>query len=82
MLDNYEKKNGPVVSVLISTFNRPKYLYQALASVLCQSYRNLQIIVINDGGEDVSGIIDSFNDIRLKYFNRKAPVEADVTPSN
>ena len=71
MLDNYEKKNGPVVSVLISTFNRPKYLYQALASVLCQSYRNLQIIVINDGGEDVSDIIDSFNDIRLKYFNRK-----------
>ncbi len=71
MLENYEKKSGPVVSVLIPTFNRPQYLYEALASVLSQSYGNLQIIVINDGGEDVSGIIDSFNDARLKYIDRK-----------
>ena len=69
MTDNYQKKNGPVVSVLIPTFNRPGYLAEALTSVLHQSYTNLQVIVVNDGGEDVRGIIDSFNDPRLIYIN-------------
>jgi len=71
MLNDYEKKNGPVVSVLVSTFNRSQSLYEALASVFRQSYGNLQVIVINDGGEDVSDIIDSFNESRLVYINRK-----------
>jgi len=61
----------PLVSVIVPTFNRLKYLYQALSSVLYQNYKNLQIIVVNDGGEDVGGIISSFNDFRLKYINRK-----------
>jgi glycosyltransferase involved in cell wall biosynthesis len=71
MTENYEKKTGPVVSVLIPTFNRPQYLSQALASALQQSYRNLQLIVINDGGEDVSDIVNSFHDPRLIFINRK-----------
>ena len=71
MIDNYDKKNGPVVSVLVPTFNRPQYLSKALASVLQQSYRNLQLIVINDGGEDVSDIVNSFHDPRLVFINRK-----------
>ena len=71
MTENYEKKAGPVVSVIVPTYNRPQYLSMALASVLQQSYRNLQVIVINDGGEDVGSIIDSFNDSRLKFINRK-----------
>lgn len=71
MTENYEKKNGPVVSVIVPTYNRPQYLSVALASVLQQSYRNLQVIVVNDGGEDVSDIINSFRDPRLKFINRK-----------
>jgi len=71
MTENYEKKAGPVVSVLIPTFNRPRYLYGALASALNQSYRNLQVIVINDGGEYVDDIVDSFNDQRIVFINRK-----------
>jgi len=71
MIENYEKKTGPVVSVLVPTFNRPQYLSKALASVLQQSYKNIQLIVINDGGEDVSDIINSFGDPRLTFINRK-----------
>jgi len=66
-----QKKAGPMVSVLIPTFNRPRYLSEALTSVLNQSYGNLQVIVINDGGEDVSDIVNSFNDPRLIFINRK-----------
>ncbi len=71
MLENYETKAGPVVSVLIPTFNRPRYLSEALASALRQSYRNLQVIVVNDGGEDVSSIVNSFSDPRIIFINRK-----------
>jgi glycosyltransferase involved in cell wall biosynthesis len=71
MTENHEKKAGPVVSVLIPTFNRPRYLSEALDSALNQSYRNLQVIVINDGGEDVGDIVDSFNDQRIVFINRK-----------
>ncbi len=64
-------QNGPVVSVLIPTFNRPKYFYRALSSALNQSYENLQVIVINDGGKDVSDIVESFYDSRVVFINRK-----------
>ena len=67
----YEKYNGPLVSVLVPTFNRPGYLRNALASVLGQSYRNLQVIVVNDGGRDVSDIVNSFRDERIIFINRK-----------
>ncbi len=66
-----DKYNGPLVSVLIPTFNRPGYLRMAIASTLCQNYRNLQVIVVNDGGQDISNIINSFDDERLIFINRK-----------
>jgi glycosyltransferase involved in cell wall biosynthesis len=60
-----------MVSVLICTHNRPRYFAEALASALQQSYRNLQVIVVNDGGEDVSDIVNSYNDERIVFINRK-----------
>jgi glycosyltransferase involved in cell wall biosynthesis len=65
------KKAGPVVTVLIPTFNRRRYFAEALASVVRQNYRNLQIIAMNDGGEDVSDIVKSYNDPRVLFINRK-----------
>jgi len=65
------KKAGPAVTVLVPTFNRRRYLAEALASVVRQSYRNLQIIVIKDGGEDVTDIVNSFGDERLIFIDRK-----------
>lgn len=60
-----------MVSVLIPTFNRRQYLSEALASALHQSYANLQVIVVNDGGQDVSDIVESYNDPRVVFINRK-----------
>jgi len=71
VIKNNEGKLGPVVSVLIPTFNRRRYFAEALASVVYQSYRNLQIIAVNDGGEDVSDIVNSYNDPRILFINRK-----------
>jgi glycosyltransferase involved in cell wall biosynthesis len=60
-----------MVSVLIPTFNRRRYLAEALASVVRQRYRNLQVIVVNDGGRDVTDVVQSFADPRIVFLNRK-----------
>ncbi len=69
--DIQDTRFGPMVSVLIPTFNRRQYLSEALASALHQSYTNLQVIVVNDGGQDVSDIVESYNDPRVVFINRK-----------
>lgn len=69
-MENYEKKNGPLVSVLVPTYNRRRYLLVALSSAVHQNYSNLEIFVIRDGGEDVSDVVESFNDPRIIFINR------------
>ena len=39
---------NPLVSVCITTRNRPKLLQQAVASVLNQTYRSIQIVIVDD----------------------------------
>ncbi len=64
------EQSGPLVTVLIPTFNRRNYLPAAIGSVVEQTYRRLQIIVVNDGGESVRDIIRSFNDSRIILLER------------
>lgn len=71
MMENCAPKAGPLVSVLIPTYNRPRYLRTALTSVMRQDYGNLEIFVIRDGGEQVSDIVGAFNDSRIIFIDRK-----------
>lgn len=48
---------NPVVSVIIPVYNVQDYIEQCLASVLNQTYRELEVIMINDGSTDNSGIL-------------------------
>lgn len=61
----------PLVSILIPTFNRRRYVGQALASALRQTYPSIEVIVINDGGEDIGDIVRSFGDNRIIFIDRK-----------
>jgi len=62
---------GPLVSVLLPTYNRRRYLPVALASVLAQTHRDLEIFVVRDGGEEVGDVIRSFHDPRVIFIDRK-----------
>ena len=69
-VENLNAKFGPLVSVLIPTYNRPEYLRTALASVISQDYGNIEILVIRDGGDRIGGVIGSFNDPRMVFIDR------------
>lgn len=50
-------ENMPKISVIIPVYNIEKYVEKSIRSVLCQDYKNLEIIIINDGSTDSSGQI-------------------------
>jgi glycosyltransferase involved in cell wall biosynthesis len=63
-----------LISIIIPIYNSEIYLSDCLESILNQSYKNLEIILINDGSTDNSaGICEAFSqkDIRIKALNTK-----------
>lgn len=62
----------PLVSVVIRTRNRLRTLQEAIACVVGQTYPNLELVVVNDGGQDISGIIDRFSKLlRVKHVRSR-----------
>jgi len=59
---------SPMVSVILPTYNRLNWLAESIQSVLDQTFQDFEIIVVNDGGEDVGQITQNFNDKRLIYL--------------
>ena len=62
----------PLISIIIPVYNVEKYLTQCLDSVINQTYRNIEIICINNGSTDGSEtILKEFqkNDKRIKVIN-------------
>lgn len=59
--------DNPLVSVIIPTYSRPVFLERAIESVLSQSYKNIEIIIVDDNGENTENQIQTEN-IVLKRF--------------
>jgi len=62
----------PIVSVIIPTHNRNRFLRSAIESVLNQTFQAFEIIVVDDASsEDVQGIVEGFHDIRIKCIHHE-----------
>jgi len=62
----------PKISVVIPVYNKDKYLKKTIQSVLNQSFKDFELIVINDGSTDNSlEVIQSFDDTRIRCFNQE-----------
>lgn len=54
--------NNPKVTVLMCVYNGEKYLREAIDSILGQTFRNFEFLIINDGSTDkTEDILKSYN---------------------
>ena len=64
--------NNPLVSIIIPTYNRWKYITRAINSCLNQTYENIEVLVIDDCSDDnTEEVVKSIQDDRLKYFKNQ-----------
>ncbi|MBZ0198492.1 MAG: glycosyltransferase, partial [Ignavibacteriaceae bacterium] len=60
----------PMVSVIIPTFNRPQLLNEALSSLTYQTFKDFEVVVINNGNISVKSIISHFEQkISVRLLN-------------
>ena len=61
---------NPLVSIIVRTKDRPKLLKRALQSISIQTYRPIEVVLVNDGGcdLDVEKLKDILSDISLNYI--------------
>lgn len=58
-----------MISIIIATYNRSEKLCHTLVSILEQSFRDFEILVIDDGSTDDTGkMVYNLSDSRIKYF--------------
>lgn len=64
-----QNMNKPKISVLMPVYNAEKYLREAIESILNQTFKDFEFIIINDASTDSSKkIIIFYKDQRIKYF--------------
>ncbi len=62
----------PLVTVILPAYNAAKHLRQAIDSIVAQTYKNFELLVIDDGSTDLTArIILSFRDPRVKYVKNE-----------
>lgn len=69
--------DGPMLSVIVPVYNSGRYLEQCLNSILTQSFRDLELIVVNDGSTDKSAEII----FRVSQMDGRVTVITNSVPS-
>ncbi len=64
----------PEISVVIPLYNKAGYVKRAVNSILCQTFQNFEIMVVNDGSTDGSEkVVEEYKDSRIKLLHRDNP---------
>lgn len=73
------------ISIILTSYNKGKFLKEAIESILMQDYENFELIIIDDASTDGSQtIINKFSkkDLRIKYYLRKQNSGTAAIPRN
>jgi len=69
---NLGSSREPGISVVIPLYNKEKYVRRAVESVLSQTFRDFELIVVNDGSTDNSpALVRSYDDPRIRVINQE-----------
>lgn len=67
------KEENPLVSIVIATYQRKKRLSRALTSLVNQSYKNLEVIIVDDNANEewnlsIKKIVENFKNKNFRYI--------------
>lgn len=68
------EKNNPKISIIVPVYNAEKTLGRCLDALIAQTYKNIEVICVNDGSKDTSlEILNSYaqKDDRIKVFTKE-----------
>lgn len=72
MVNPIDKISESVVSVILHVYNAEKYLSDSIQSILNQTYKDFELIIVDDCSTDASmNIVNSFNDNRIKIIKKQ-----------
>jgi len=72
MNTEFYDKNNPKITVLMAVYNGEKYLKKAIDSILNQTFKNFEFLIINDGSTDNTvKILQNYKDPRIKIVTNK-----------
>ncbi|WP_309498698.1 glycosyltransferase [Sulfurovum sp.] len=75
-----KEKNLPLVSVIVPCYNHEKYVEQTIESIVNQTYKNIELIVIDDGSKDKSPeILQKLSQKYDFYFERQENIGLPAT---
>ena len=75
------ESQDPPVSVIVRTRDRPGLLREALGSLSLQTFKDFEVLVVNDGGQDVSEILADFSSLRISLL-RLNPAKGRAAAAN
>ena len=80
MRNQPQRVKNPKVTVLMSVYNGERYLREAIDSILNQTFKDFELLIINDGSTDrTKEILNSYNDPRIRVINNEKNI--DLTKS-
>jgi len=75
-------ENTPLVSIIIATYNRARFIEETVESILKQTFGDFELIIISDGSTDnTTSIIASIDDQRIRYVEQP-PSGRPAVPRN
>lgn len=69
-----EKQRDLLISVIIPVFNGERYIQECLDSVVCQTYKNIEVLVVDDGSNDhTMELVHAYSerDTRIQLFGQE-----------
>ena len=55
-----------LVSLIVAVYNGEKYIASCIDSIMNQTYKNYEVILVDDGSKDSSGTICDFGQVRWR----------------